>query len=90
MPLLEVTGLTASYGMGNVLNSIDLSVKTGELVGIVGPNGHGKTTLMRAISGLMPRSSSNLMVKASLARHPSVLRKRALFMYRRATLSIRT
>lgn len=60
MPLLEVTGLTASYGMGNVLNSIDLSVKTGELVGIVGPNGHGKTTLMRAISGLMPRSSGRI------------------------------
>lgn len=60
MPLLEVTCLTASYGMGNVLNGIDLSVETGELIGIVGPNGHGKTTLMRAISGLISRSDGRI------------------------------
>lgn len=55
MSLLEVRELVAGYGAGTVLNGIDLSVARGELIGIVGPNGHGKTTLLRAISGLMPR-----------------------------------
>lgn len=54
MALLETGDLFASYGTGHVLNGISMSVETGELVGIVGPNGHGKTTLLRAISGLMP------------------------------------
>ena len=57
MPVLKVEDLRASYGTGNVLNGISAFLDTGELVGIVGPNGHGKSTLLRAISGLMPRVS---------------------------------
>ena len=60
MSLLEIKDLVASYGTGNVLNGVDLSVEQGELVGVVGPNGHGKTTLLRAISGLMPRSKGSV------------------------------
>ncbi|MFD0986267.1 ABC transporter ATP-binding protein [Methyloligella solikamskensis] len=61
MALLETQKLTASYGTGNVLHDIDFSIDEGEAVGIVGPNGHGKTTLLRAISGLMPRSSGRIL-----------------------------
>ncbi len=55
MPLLDLKNVTASYGLGQALGGIDLSVEPGELVGIVGPNGHGKTTLLRTISGLMAK-----------------------------------
>ncbi|WP_320177807.1 ABC transporter ATP-binding protein [Roseovarius pacificus] len=60
MPLLEVKDCFASYGTGTILNGIDLAVAQGKLVGIVGPNGHGKTTLLRAISGLLPKTQGSI------------------------------
>lgn len=54
MMILETSNLSASYGSGQVLESVSLAVPVGAVVGIVGPNGHGKSTLLRAISGLMP------------------------------------
>jgi branched-chain amino acid transport system ATP-binding protein len=52
--MLEVKGVVAGYGGGEVLHGIDLTVNEGEGVIVLGPNGHGKTTLLRAITGLMP------------------------------------
>jgi branched-chain amino acid transport system ATP-binding protein len=52
--MLEVRNLHAAYGQTRVLEGVDLTVGSGELVAVIGPNGHGKTTLLRAISGLVP------------------------------------
>lgn len=52
--LLEVRGLRAGYGQGEVLRGVDLEVRPGEAVGILGRNGMGKTTLLSAIMGLLP------------------------------------
>jgi branched-chain amino acid transport system ATP-binding protein len=54
--MLEVRGLTVSYGPVRVLNGIDLDVGDGEIVALIGPNGAGKTTTLNAIAGLLPRS----------------------------------
>jgi len=51
--LLEVKGLSAGYGPLRVLHEIDFSVDRGERIAIVGLNGHGKTTLFRAITHLV-------------------------------------
>lgn len=51
--MLKITDLHAGYGGSEVLHSISLEVNEGEAVVILGPNGHGKTTLLRAISGLI-------------------------------------
>lgn len=51
-PVLKVKGLSAGYGALTVLHDLDFEVHAGERVAIVGLNGHGKTTLFRAISGL--------------------------------------
>lgn len=51
-PILLVKGLSAGYGPLTVLHDLDFAVQRGERVAIVGLNGHGKTTLFRAISGL--------------------------------------
>jgi branched-chain amino acid transport system ATP-binding protein len=48
--LLEIRQLSAGYGPLRVLHEVDLTVKAGERVGLVGLNGHGKTTLIRAIT----------------------------------------
>jgi branched-chain amino acid transport system ATP-binding protein len=53
-PCLIVNGLVTGYDARNVLTGVSLSLNSGELVTVVGPNGHGKSTLLRAISGLLP------------------------------------
>lgn len=53
MPLLEVKGLSAAYGLVPALHRVDFHVEPGEVVGILGHNGMGKTTLMRAIMGFV-------------------------------------
>lgn len=52
-PLIEVSGLVAGYGAGPVLFGIDLEVRAGELVALVGANGAGKSTLLSVLSGLI-------------------------------------
>jgi branched-chain amino acid transport system ATP-binding protein len=51
--MLKVTDLHAGYSGSEVLHSVSLRVEESEAVVILGPNGHGKTTLLRAISGLI-------------------------------------
>ncbi len=53
-PILEVRGLCAGYGEVEVLRGLDLAVAAGEVVAVLGANGVGKTTLNRALSGLIP------------------------------------
>jgi branched-chain amino acid transport system ATP-binding protein len=50
--ILRVTGLSAGYGPMRILHDLDFSIGAGERIGIVGLNGHGKSTLFLAIAGL--------------------------------------
>ncbi|MGJ7491482.1 ABC transporter ATP-binding protein [Variovorax sp. ZT4R33] len=52
--ILSVRGLTANYGPIRALRGVTLSVREGETVAVVGANGAGKTSLMRAVSGILP------------------------------------
>jgi branched-chain amino acid transport system ATP-binding protein len=53
-PLLQLDQVRAGYGETEVLHGLSITVGEGETVVILGPNGHGKTTLLRTISGLLP------------------------------------
>lgn len=55
-PILDVRGLWAGYGDSMVVRDLDLSVDAGQVVVMIGPNGHGKTTFLRAVSGLIKPS----------------------------------
>ena len=54
MTLLSLQNLSVHRGRKTVLSDINLTIREGEVVGLVGPNGAGKTTLMRAALGLIP------------------------------------
>ncbi len=53
MPLLEVAGLVAGYGAITAVKGIDIEVNQGEIVTLIGSNGAGKSTTLRAISGIV-------------------------------------
>jgi branched-chain amino acid transport system ATP-binding protein len=59
--MLEVKDIEAGYGAIQVLKSIDLEVRTGEIVALIGANGAGKTTLLRTISGILAPSRGKVI-----------------------------
>lgn len=67
--MLEIKGLVAGYSGSEVLHGIDLVVKDREGVIVVGPNGHGKTTLLRAISGLLPPRAGQVLLNGKDITH---------------------
>jgi len=60
--VLEVAGLRAGYGHVPVLHGIDFQLREGEAVGIVGHNGVGKTTLLKALIGLVPAGAGRVSI----------------------------
>ncbi|WP_027147948.1 ABC transporter ATP-binding protein [Methylobacter tundripaludum] len=60
-PLLELKAVCKSYGATSILNNINLSIKEGEFVAIVGFSGSGKTTLISAIAGLIQADSGEVL-----------------------------
>lgn len=59
--LLSISQLVAGYGGADVLHAIDLTVGRGEFVCVIGANTAGKSTILRAISRLVPRSSGSVV-----------------------------
>ncbi|WP_315780082.1 MULTISPECIES: branched-chain amino acid ABC transporter ATP-binding protein/permease [unclassified Bradyrhizobium] len=60
-PLLKVEGVRAGYGGGTVLDGLDLTVRPGEVVALLGRNGVGKTTALRAVTGTVPPSGGRIL-----------------------------
>jgi branched-chain amino acid transport system ATP-binding protein len=61
-PALEITGLQAWYGESHVLHGVDMVVRPGEVVTLLGRNGAGRTTTLRAVMGLTGRRSGSIRV----------------------------
>lgn len=61
--ILEVNGLRAGYATGEVLQDVSLTVEPGEVVGVLGRNGVGKSTLMKAVIGLLAARSGRVLFK---------------------------
>jgi len=62
--LLQAEGLGVELGGRAILHGIDLSLRRGEIVTVIGPNGGGKTTLLRAVLGLLKPSAGRACVAA--------------------------
>lgn len=61
MALLEVSGLKVSYGLIKAIKGVDFHVEKGEVVALIGANGAGKTTIMHALSGLIPKEAGQVL-----------------------------
>lgn len=61
MSLLQIDDLCAAYDGSEVLHHVSLSVEPGDFVAVIGANTAGKSTLLRAISGLVPRTSGRIV-----------------------------
>jgi branched-chain amino acid transport system ATP-binding protein len=61
-PVLAVSGLWANYGATPILQGVDISIGKGEIVGLIGRNGVGKTTTMRCLIGLLRATAGSIRV----------------------------
>jgi branched-chain amino acid transport system ATP-binding protein len=59
--MLDVQGLRTSYGRIPILNGISFNVSEGEFIGILGHNGMGKTTLLKALMGFLPATAGRVL-----------------------------
>ena len=62
-PIVEASGLHVYYVQSHVLHGVSIAVRAGEAVGLLGRNGMGKTTLIRALLGLVPASRGRVHVR---------------------------
>lgn len=61
--MLDVKGVNAFYSDFHVLHDVSLRVEEGEFVAVIGANGHGKSTLLKAVCGLLPVRSGEVVFK---------------------------
>ncbi len=62
MALLEVSDLEVSYGLIKAVKGVSFNVDEGEIVALIGANGAGKTTIMHAINGLIPKAGGKVVL----------------------------
>lgn len=85
--MISIRGLVVSFGEKQVLNHISLDVNEGEIFVIMGSSGGGKTTLLRAISGLQPFQAGEIHVDGiSVREKPEEVRKRLGMVFQYAAL----
>jgi len=77
-PIVEITALRKSYGTNEVLKGIDLKVRKGEVIAIIGKSGSGKSTLLRCVNGLEVFQEGALSVDGQKLMHESAMAMRAL------------
>jgi len=64
--LVEIRNLSAGYGQNIVLRDVSLSIQQFDFIGVIGPNGGGKTTLLKALLGLIPPLAGEIVFEESM------------------------
>ncbi len=71
--LVEMRAIEKWYGRVHALRSVDLTIRRGEIVGLLGDNGAGKSTLIKVLSGAVPYTSGEIRIKGEPVRLRSTL-----------------
>lgn len=80
--MLELRGVAAGYGLTRILHDVSLKVSQGEAIAILGRNGVGKTTLLKAVAGLIPVSEGRILInEADVTKVPAYQRVRSRVGY---------
>ena len=81
-PALELVDVRAGYGRIEILHGVSLTVPAGSVVALLGPNGVGKTTTLRAISGTLPVKAGRILLDGRRIenRRPSAIASRGLVL----------
>jgi ABC-2 type transport system ATP-binding protein len=83
-PLVALSGLTRRFGALTAVDRLAFEVRRGELFGIVGPDGAGKTTTLRMLAGVLPPTAGDALVRGiSVAREPERIKPRIAYMAQR-------
>jgi branched-chain amino acid transport system ATP-binding protein len=64
-PILELTGVSKSFGGIRAVNDVSFTLREGEIVALIGPNGAGKTTLVNVITGVHPASAGKVAFRGT-------------------------
>lgn len=60
--ILECENLSKNYGSLKALDALNLKLESGKIIGLLGPNGHGKTTLIKTLSGLLRQDKGTVLI----------------------------
>ena len=83
-PIIETHGLTRKFGELMALDHLDIAIEQGEIFGLVGPDGAGKTTTLRLLCGLLdPTEGSAQVAGYDVARHPQAVKDQIGYMAQR-------
>jgi len=87
-PAIETTALAKAYGAATALRGVTMRVERGELFGLVGPDGAGKTTFLRVLAGLLNLSGGTVHIDGiDVATDPALVKERIGYMSQRFSLS---
>jgi ABC-2 type transport system ATP-binding protein len=75
--VIEVEGLVKEFGATRAVDGVSFTVRRGEILGLLGPNGSGKTTIMRVLTGFFPPTEGRVAVDGlDVEEHPLAVRQR--------------
>jgi ABC-2 type transport system ATP-binding protein len=76
--MIEVKNISKNYNQNNALKNINFNIKTGEIVGLIGQNGAGKTTIMNIITGFISATEGSVLINGLDIVHQSQLAKKCI------------